>query len=425
MSDALSFLQAARRLHEVPGVKGVLRELDAAARELLGFSRLWLGLVTPPEAGSGDTPQLEFHNLAHIGDEVQILGQEPLHVRSSALLERLLTGDGEELPGRKRALRCVMPLEVGAWMRWSLTQATPAERPRSLWGVVVGEHPTLPADEWAQTQALLAELVGVAGHVLERENVGHIQRQRVSQVSHELRTPLSSVMAFCEMLADGDAGKLNSKQSRFVGRISSNGVRLQRIVEDLLTITRLDAGTAAPLWEWCAVSGLMEDTAMNFWPQAGARSITLQVDAPAELPRVRTDPERLQQALSNLVDNAIKYSPTGSEIRLWAECVGGGGRAPARWVRVAVTDQGAGIAPEEQTRVFEEFFRCRNLSREQEAKGSGLGLPIVKRLMELLGGKVEVFSELGNGSTFSLWLPARERQAERPGRPTTKKSSNS
>jgi signal transduction histidine kinase len=413
MSDALRLLQSARRFHEATGVEGVLRELHATARDDLGFSSLWLGLVAPRDVARKDgSPRIKYHELEHSTAALEAQSREPLDAGAIALLQELLADGGAGVRMPKAAtgtLRCVVPLEVGAQQRWSLVQAPPSAGNRALCGVVVGDHVPLADDDWARARGLLAELVGLAGHVLERENVGRMHRQRVSQVSHELRTPLSSVLAFCEMLADGDAGTLNPKQSRFVRRISSNGVRLQRIVEDLLAISRLDAGTAGVNMEWVSVAGLMEDTTMNFWPQSGARSIELRTEAPPDLPRVRTDPERLQQALSNLVDNAIKYSPVGSEVRIWAAREEIGESTPVPWVRVAVTDHGEGIAPEEQAKVFDEFYRCRNLSRDQEAKGSGLGLAIVRRLMELIGGRVELSSELGKGSTFSLWLPVSQR----------------
>lgn len=425
MSVKLSLLQSARRFHEAVGVEGMLCELHQAACDLLGFSQLWLCLVAPRDPGSEDGDlQIQWHELERCAAGLQAQGHEPLDAAATALLDEVLAGAEAGPAGPQSSLpplrqgdemmRCVVPLEVGARQWWSLLQTRPTGSTRALLGVVVADHPRLPADEWEETRALLGELVGVAGHVLEREDVGRIHRQRVSQVSHELRTPLSSVRAFCEMLADGDAGALNPKQSRFVRRISSNADRLQRIVEDLLVISRLDAGTALVSWLWSPVAGLMEDTVMNFWPQSGARSIELRVEAPPNLPEVLTDPQRLQEALANLVDNAIKYSPVGSQIRVWAAYVDAAEGDPSPWVRVSVTDQGEGIAPEEQGKVFEEFYRCRNLSRDQEAKGSGLGLAIVKRLMALLGGKVELSSEVGKGSTFSLWLPTDGRDVLPP-----------
>lgn len=424
MSDPLSLLQAARRLHEATGVEGVLRALDQIAREELDFSRLWLGVVVPGEGSGEDVrPQVKFCDLRESAGDLG--GQElaPLDAPCVRLLEEVAAGvkaggtvGGEglpPLPSGDGMLRCVVPLEMGTQQGWSLAQRAPSSRWRALAGIVVGDHGALPSARWGRTEALLGELVALAGYVLEREHIGRMHRQRVSQVSHELRTPLSSVLAFCEMLADGDAGKLNVKQDRFVRRISANGARLQRIVEDLLTISRLDAGMGPVEVQPVSVAGLMEDTVMNFWPQAGARAITLRVDAPADLPQVMTDPERFQQALSNLVDNAIKYSPSGSEVRVWAACRSGGDGEGVVWVQVGVTDQGEGIPPAEQGQVFGEFYRCRSVWRDQEAKGSGLGLAIVKRIMELLGGKVELASEVGKGSTFSLWLPASGGDAGR------------
>jgi len=414
MSNPLRLLQTVRHLHEAPGPEGVLRELDRAAREQLGFSRLWLGLVEG-DNDPGEEPRapVKFYDL---GESIEDLrGQElaPLDGASARVLAEVAagleagTGDAGSglplVPAQDGMLRCVVPLEISAQPRWSLVPSAQPSQWRAPVGILVGDHAPLSPARWQRIRALFAELVAVAGYVLEREHVGRMHRQRVSQVSHELRTPLSSVLAFCEMLADGDAGELNRKQSHFVRRIATNGERLQRIVEDLLAISRLDAGMGRVNVKRVSVAGLLKDTVLNFQPRAEARSIQLQVEVRGSLPPVMTDPERFQQALSNLVDNALKYSPEGSEVRVWAEHHPEGEKAG--WVQVGVTDQGPGIPPAEQGQVFGEFYRCQGLSRDQEAKGSGLGLAIVKRIMELLGGKVELHSEVGKGSTFSLWVP--------------------
>lgn len=249
---------------------------------------------------------------------------------------------------------------------------------------------------------LLETLVNLAEHALAQHYEMGRGASYVSSASHELRTPLTAIRAFCEMLADGDAGRLTQKQRRYVERIDASVAHLHSLVENVLMLQslrfRLPVTSCGPV----ALRSFLEDAALFFDPLVTRRNMDILVHTSRELPKLVTDEERLRQAVFNLIDNAIKFSPEGSQVRLSADLEPG--EVPP-WIRLSVTDVGVGIAPEDQLHIFEEFFRVSGDGTGEPVPGSGLGLPIVLQITELLGGRVEVESRPGVGSVFSLLLP--------------------
>ena len=172
---------------------------------------------------------------------------------------------------------------------------------------------------------------------------------------------------------------------------------LQRLVEDLRTLSLADAGELPMQRVPTSCWALLDRLAAAYAPQAGTRDIALQVSAEPELPDIVVDPERMIQVLGNLVTNALRYTPSGGQIALSARRQGGA-------VALAVQDTGAGIAPEALPHVFDRFYRG-DPARSQQDGESGLGLAIAKSITEAHGGKIEVESELGRGTTFTVLLP--------------------
>lgn len=252
------------------------------------------------------------------------------------------------------------------------------------------------------TPQLLATLVNLTEHSLaQRYEMGR-GASYVSSASHELRTPLTAIRAFCEMLADGDAGRLTQKQRRYVERIDASAAHLHSLVENVLMLQSLRFRLPVTNCNSVALRSFLEDAALFFDPLVARRNMDIVVNTSLGLPKLVTDEERLRQALFNLIDNAIKFSPEGSRVQLSA-ALEPDGRPP--WIRLSVADAGMGIAPEDQLHIFEEFFRVSGDGTGEPVPGSGLGLPIVQQITELLGGRVEVESQLGTGSVFSLLLP--------------------
>jgi two-component system phosphate regulon sensor histidine kinase PhoR len=231
----------------------------------------------------------------------------------------------------------------------------------------------------------------------ERQRLERVRRDFVANSSHELRTPLTSIRGFVEALEDGALDD-PATAGRFLGKIHTHADRMTALVEDLLELSRLESGTRAPEWSETRPAAVAEEVVASFARTAADRGLSLQ-HAEHGAATLVTDPERLRRILENLVDNAIKYTPSGGRVEITTSVGPGGGAV------VEVRDDGPGIAPEHQERIFERFYRV-DKARSRELGGTGLGLSIVKHLAESLGATVAVESEEGRGSTFTVSLPA-------------------
>jgi signal transduction histidine kinase len=224
-------------------------------------------------------------------------------------------------------------------------------------------------------------------------------------MSHELRTPLNAVLGYAELIQDGIYGEVPGKMAEVLERIQQNGRHLLGLINDVLDLSKIEAGqlTLSPVDY--SLRELVLDVASATEALAAEKKLALELDAPADLPHGRGDERRLTQVLLNLVSNAIKFTEAGSvSIRAKVE--------DSSFV-VSVTDTGVGIAPEDHTRIFEEFQQVDSSSTRKKG-GSGLGLAISKRIVELHGGRLWVESAPGQGSTFYFTVPLRvERPAER------------
>jgi two-component system, OmpR family, phosphate regulon sensor histidine kinase PhoR len=232
----------------------------------------------------------------------------------------------------------------------------------------------------------------------ERRRLEHIRRDFVANASHELRTPLTSIRGFVEALEDGAVHE-EEKAQRFLGKIRTHADRMAALVEDLLELSRLESGDRAPEWEQTLPSDVAEDVVASFAGLAARKGTSLRREDRGA-PPVVTDPERLRRILENLVDNAVKYTPEGGSVAITTSA-GPGGSA-----RIEVADNGPGIAPEHQARIFERFYRV-DKARSRELGGTGLGLSIVRHLAEGMGASVSVESEPGRGARFTVAVPGK------------------
>ena len=266
----------------------------------------------------------------------------------------------------------------------------------------------------------------------------------LANVSHELRTPLTAIVGFAELLREGVYGELPPRQVSPVQRIEASANHLRHLVDQILDLAKIAAGRLEVHTETLDLRPFVTDVANEVEALVGERALNISLGIPAELPRVRTDPTHLRQILLNLMGNAVKYTPPPGIIAVRGRFVDPSGKLPpipgppkevsteleshsgpgakfppllppaARvpprseglWVAVHVTDTGIGIAEADQERVFEEFEQVNAGPRgDSMNRGTGLGLPISRRLARLIGGDVTLESELGKGSTFTLWLP--------------------
>lgn len=225
----------------------------------------------------------------------------------------------------------------------------------------------------------------------------------LSNMSHELRTPLSSIRALANLLLNRLDGDLSVEQERQVRLILSSAESLGETVNDLLDLAKIEAGKTEVVPAWFDPADLFAALRTMLMPLLDTADVTLEFASTAGLPQLYTDEPKLTQILRNFVSNAIKYTEHG-QIRVGAQCMPGDGD-DAR-ITFFVADTGIGIAPEHHQIIFEEFGQVQN-RLQQRVKGTGLGLPLCRKLAALLGGEVGVESEPGVGSTFRLNVPVR------------------
>lgn len=240
------------------------------------------------------------------------------------------------------------------------------------------------------------------------ENANRAKSDFLAKMSHELRTPLNSIIGFSEMLEDGTFGSLNEKQRRSVDNVLTSGRQLLQVINDILDLSKVEAGRMqiAPV-ELDPGFALGEVRAV-IDSLANAKRHTVEVEVEHGLPPLLADPGRFRQIMYNLLSNAIKFTPEGGHIRITARGAAGG-----RSVEIAVADDGIGIAPADQERIFREFEQLDSAYVRQQ-QGTGLGLALIKSLVELHGGRIGVESQPGRGSTFRFVLPTRASHRASP-----------
>jgi len=254
---------------------------------------------------------------------------------------------------------------------------------------------------------------------LERANqelrrVDAMKSEFVSVASHELRTPLAAIKNAVQLMLSGKTGEINENQSKFLSMAERNINRLTNILNDLLNLSRIESGKIELNFKNVELKGIIELTASSLRPQADGNSIQIEVEVPEQIPAVYGDPEKIEQILTNLIGNAIKFTPDGGKILITAkpflkEKEGGYGDR----VAVFVKDTGIGIPPEHLNAIFEKFHQVEG-SLHRSVSGTGLGLAITKGLVEAHQGKIWVESEVGKGSTFIFTLPMAEGERREP-----------
>jgi len=219
----------------------------------------------------------------------------------------------------------------------------------------------------------------------------------VHMVAHELRSPLSTIQQQHTVILEGLAGELTRQQRELVGRAREKVGSLIELINDLLDVARMESGHAVQQQVLLNLGEILQNTASFMQSRADPQGIRLKLDLAAELPHICADPRSMDELFTNLISNAINYSPEGGEVTVSAVRCG-------EYLEVRVKDNGIGIAPEEMTRIFDKFYRVKHPGTRQVI-GSGLGLAIVQGIVESHRGSVEVESEPGVGTTFRILLP--------------------
>jgi len=240
--------------------------------------------------------------------------------------------------------------------------------------------------------------------ITEEKSVETIKKDFVANVSHELRTPLASIKGYSETLLDDDVER--GKQKEFLEIIDRHATRMSRIIDDLLILSRLESSAVSLISATVDMKELIGSVVKGVIKGAQDKALIIKADLPLILPHVMGDRDRLEQVVVNLIDNAIKYTPSGGEVTITADAHGAD-------VRVDISDTGIGIPADDISRIFERFYRV-DKARSRALGGTGLGLAIVKHIIQGHGGRLEVSSELGEGSTFSFFLASAASSSDTP-----------
>src|ERR1700730_16031993 len=293
-----------------------------------------------------------------------------------------------------------LALLLGYAISWSLIE--PVKRmDASLREIASGDFSqqveVVNRDELGALAANLNRMTGELGRLYAQlEAANRHKSEFLANMSHELRTPLNAVIGFSEILLQRMFGPMNEKQEEYLRDIRESGAHLLSLINDILDLSKIEAGRMELEVKDFDLPQAVSDAMILVRERAMRRELALDVAIDAGVATVRADERKIKQVLLNLLSNAIKFTPEGGRIEVRAA-------STDRMVEVSVTDTGVGIAPEDQETVFEEFRQVG--TADKKAEGTGLGLALSRKFIELHGGKIWVNSELGSGSTFTFTLP--------------------
>ncbi|MEP6812306.1 MAG: PAS domain S-box protein [Actinomycetota bacterium] len=406
----------ARAIHELGNTSGIVVPLAARGRT---FGAITFGTVPPQLPFTANDLELavEIGRRASAAlDNALLFAEARARARATEALE--FVDDGVVLVDRGEIVRLLNPAAARTFgvkptkaigrriddvvHEWQTVRDRTAAAPPPKSGTRRAE--LLPIDVKGSERWLSISAVPFPGGTVyafrdmtEERAVEQLKSDFVSTVSHELRTPLAAIYGAALTLQRGDIRLEESQRSGLLDVISSEADRLARIVNDILWASRLDSGQMSIAIESCNAAALATGVVDAVRAHAPS-TVALSVEAPAALPPVAADPDKLRQVLTNLVDNAVKYSPDGGRVRVSVAQSG-------KRIRIHVEDEGLGVPSGEQERIFEKFFRLDpNLTRG--VGGTGLGLYICRELVHRMHGRIWLVSDGRRGSTFTVELPA-------------------
>ena len=255
-----------------------------------------------------------------------------------------------------------------------------------------------PANWQAQNEELIERERELKEKTREAVEANQLKSEFLGRISHELRTPLNPVIGFAELMLDEVPGPINEEQRQCLGDVLTAGKHLLDLVTEVLDISKIESGKTELRLKHLFLSEVTRSVKKATISSLKRRSQSLDIVIKEGLPRLFADENKLGQVLINLVGNAARFSPDESKIKIEAAAKG-------EWCQVSVVDNGVGIREEDQKRIFEPFYHLDSPYTEEQ-NGAGLGLALVKKIVEKHGGEVWVESEYGKGSTFSFTIPA-------------------
>jgi two-component system phosphate regulon sensor histidine kinase PhoR len=370
----------------LPPMDRLMRDIERVARHLAERSVLVERLQRADEAIVEQLP-----------DPLIVLGADRSIRRTNAAARSAFGADINAVlrnPGLRAAIdRAFASPGIAGPHTAALTLPVPV--PRDVHAVVIAMDP--PLSDGGRAVVLLSDRT--REQALER-----MRADFVANASHELRTPLASMIGFVDTLL-GPAADDPPAQRRFLGIMAEQGARMNRLIDDLLSLSRIELLEHQAPSLAVDLGPLLANIAASFEPKLAERSVTLDLKLHPDLKPVLGDADQLYQVAQNLIDNAIKYGREGGTVTVEAAPAPAGTRFPSRpGMLLTVSDQGAGIAREHLPRLTERFYRV-DKGRSRNVGGTGLGLAIVKHIVNRHRGQLRIESEAGTGTTISVWLP--------------------
>jgi len=377
-------------------LENALREIRQRANELdqcaLERTRDLTEALARERAEAGATQAV----LQSIGDGVMVFDQSRrVTVANPAVCALLGCGEADVLG---HTISQVMGKAVSQEDQAIIRSLIEGERPTRAGLKIAWGHKTVAVSlatldlPWAGQRGSMV----ILRDITKEAEVDRMKNEFVSIVSHELRTPMTSIKGYVDLLAIGSAGAVTEKQRGYLGIIKTSADRLSEMVDELLDLSRIEAGKTQMNYQAVSLPRVLREVAAMLQKNFDDRGLRLCLDIPDDLPDVLADPGRLNQVVTNLLSNALKYTFEGRvDVRA---------RVADDRVQVDVSDTGIGITPEDQARLFTRFFRAAT-ARAREISGTGLGLSITRSLLEMQGGHIWVESAVNQGSTFSFTIP--------------------
>ncbi|RLC91299.1 MAG: hypothetical protein DRI79_03220 [Chloroflexi bacterium] len=344
--------------------------------------------------------------LESIAEGVIVGDKEGHIIIVNAAAERILGASRQRILGRSlKGLMDRVTLEPETDWKQIAGFDTPLQTMLELEGKIVHVNaaPVLtPAGDHLGIVAILRD-------VTKETEAERAKSEFITAVSHELRTPLTAIRGYAEALSTGMVGDVSEAQSHFLRIIHNNALRMVSLVNNLIAVSQIEKGSLKLEYEETDLHLLIGDVVLSFQGQLEARQLEISLELDGSLPLIEADSARVRQILDNLVSNAIKFTYPGGRITVGARPVCGDREKSPMYCAIWVSDTGIGIPPEEQAYIWERFYRPTN-PLAVEASGLGVGLSIVKSLVEAHGGQVRLESTSGVGSTFTVLLPIKRTQ---------------
>lgn len=276
--------------------------------------------------------------------------------------------------------------------------ASPAHDPAAELAAARAEAQSLRTELEETNRGVLALYAELDAQAEQLREATELKSRFLAYMSHEFRTPINSIRSIARLLADRVDGPLTDEQDKQVGFIQQTATEFAEMVDDLLDLAKVEAGRVEISPAWFEMVDLFSALRGMFKPVLTNPELTLVFEEPSGVPQLYTDDRKLSQILRNFISNALKFTPKG-EVRVSATCEGD-------LVTFSVADTGIGIAPEYHDAIFQDFSQVQS-PLQKRLRGTGLGLALSKRLAEVLGGRIGLRSEVGQGSVFWLEIPVR------------------